>query len=152
MKTETKIRKQLLRLTLGLLVIGTTSAQAAEVFGLTFGKPLAIPECERDTSEIRLFDYKAASETTCFKTAKSYEMDDIYIDFPFKQRPRIIRRSVLQRDLNCILVGGKLERIWFETYGSRDIDLVLAALTTKYGAAGSMGETSTPNLSTSTGG
>lgn len=126
MKTETKNRKQFLRLTLGLLVLWTTAAYAADVsvFGLKLGQPLPpMPECERSARG----DYAETTRQTCFQS--KFRGGRISIKFPYKQKPQIVAEDTIY----CIVVDGILEGIQFETLGISLANRVLTELTNKYG-------------------
>ena len=138
MKNDTKIGRQCLRLTLGLLVIWTTSAQAAEVFGLKFGQPVPFPECERDQYGHYQSVFTINNDLTITELPTCFEKDehpyDIDILFSKEQKPKIIGGH----HLKCILVDGRFEGVKFWTYGIKDIERVLAALNTKYGKPSSI--------------
>ena len=125
MKTETKNRKQFLRLTLGLLVLWTTAAYAADVsvFGLKLGQPLPMPECERSARG----DYAEMTRQTCFQS--KFRGGRISIKFPYEQKPQIVAEDTIY----CIVVDGILEGIQFETLGLSIANRVLTELTNKYG-------------------
>ena len=129
MKTETTIGKQLSRLAFGLLVIGTTSAQAVEVFGFKLGQPLAIPECEKVSGHTFGAETDPCFEKYPYERYTEGGPNIIYLHFPNGQIPKMIHGTHIE----CMLIEGKLEAIKFSTSGLKDIERVLAALTAKYG-------------------
>ena len=109
-------------------MIGTVAAHAADaadasVFGLTFGQPLRMPECERSVGG----DYQVMTRHTCFQSR--YGGKHTSIQFPFAQSPKIMAGDTI----TCILIEGNLEGIAFNTHGVSDSDRIFTELVNKYG-------------------
>ena len=118
-------------------MIGTAAAHAADasVFGLTFGQPLQMPECERSVGG----DYAVMTRQTCFQNRSGGKHTSI--QFPLSQRPRIMAGDTIK----CILIAGKLEGIEFKTLGAPDSDRVLTELVNKYGKPSALDRTVVKN-------
>lgn len=113
------------------------------VYGLELGKPLSLRECSLKKLYGKTYGYSYQDASVCFQhqPAKFGEVwlarnsvstpavnEAVKIMFPIGQQPQIT-----VGDLIGLVVDGKLQGVTMKTGGVRTWDIVLDALTKKYG-------------------
>lgn len=105
--------------------------KTAEVFGMSLGRNLQIPECNKQYGI-----YDISTKVVCFERAYGKEKltspvinETVRIAFPITESPSIVKNGVLLG----MVIDGKLEGINFNTFGVKNADSVLLKLKEKYG-------------------
>ena len=106
-------------------------AQGSDVFGMTLGQNLQLPECNK-----RYGIYDISTKVICFERTYGKEKltspvvnETVRITFPITESPSIVKNGVLLG----MVIDGKLEGINFNTFGVKNADSVLLKLKEKYG-------------------
>lgn len=105
-------------------------AQATTVFGLTFGQPLALPECVRNPTLPQ--SYAIEQPSLCQMHAEWHGpagLTESEVAFPRASAPSMVSSLTIEVFSTGGLVGGAR----FQTAGIDDQDAVLSGLTAKYG-------------------
>ena len=116
-----------------LLLSNAVYAESETVFGsLSLGAALDINECPRSGRSYSLRTTDICYEKSSSRINSSNETADgtVMIRFPFSSTPSIVSGGVVVGQL----IDGRLEGIGFNTRGIHNQDLVLEALTNRFGS------------------
>lgn len=105
-------------------------AALTTVFGLTFGQPLALPECVRNSITPSI--YEPVQPVTCQRMdgrGGPAEISAVRVVFPPDSAPSLVHEDAV----DVYLVNNALGGIEYETIGIEDQQLVLDQLTAKFG-------------------
>jgi hypothetical protein len=125
----------LVAITIGLalgLLPGPAAAADRDVFGLTLGEPLSLPECAKTGQPPQ---YESLPQALCFQWAGAPSAtpgdDEVRVHFPFGKGPAVVKSGVLR----VRRIGGRIEAVAFETSGLSGRKEAHELLERKYGKA-----------------
>lgn len=121
------------------------------LFGITINEPLAVSECSADPERVKnyykfkskyprdyvtSYPYSIAKESPCYKrinakagSSQPLEDEGVSIDFPAGKSPSVAKFGTV----SAYVMEGKVQRVYFQTYGLSSQEDVFAQLKAKFG-------------------
>ncbi|MCB4861987.1 hypothetical protein K7W03_20555 [Sphingobium sp. PNB] len=121
------------------------------LFGITVMEPLTVPECTAEPERLQRYNkykskqpfgmmspypYSIAKDGPCYKrinakagTPQAVEDEAVWIDFPAGKSPSAAKYGTV----SAYVFEGRVQRVFFQTYGISSQDDVFAQLKAKFG-------------------